>query len=76
MSQYFLVGGFVGFAIAFFLSLWSGSSVHVALRNGMIGCLVLGFLIKLLCNRIAKMMIDLKIQELEQLQQEGEEAES
>lgn len=76
MSQYFLLGGFVGFAIVFFLSLWSGSSVHVALRNGMIGCLVLGLLVKLLCSRIAQAVIDLKMRELKKLQQEKEEAES
>ena len=76
MSQYFLLGGFVGFAIVFFLSLWSGASVHVALRNGMIGCLVLGFLVRVLCGRIAQAVIDLKIQELEKLQQEKKEAES
>lgn len=76
MSQYFLLGGFIGFAVVFFLSFSSGASIHVALRNGMIGCIVLAMLVKYLCGRITAACIAAKLRELEEMDKEKTEENS
>lgn len=70
MSQYFLLAGFIGFAVVFFLSFSSGGNIHVALRNGMIGCIALAMLVKFLCKRIAAAYITSKLRELEEIEKE------
>ncbi len=73
MSQYFLLGGFIGFAVVFFLSFSAGASIHVALRNGMIGCIVLSLLVKYLCGRITAAIVTTKLKELEAAEKAKEE---
>lgn len=70
MSQYFLLGGFIGFALIFFLSFSSGASIHVALRNGMIGCIALALLVKFLCGHITAAYIAAKLKELKEMENE------
>jgi hypothetical protein len=72
MSQFFLIGGFVGFALAFFASLHAGTSVHVALRNGMLGCLLLAILTRYFFNKVALMLLHVRLREIER--EESEEA--
>ena len=70
MSRYFALGGFLGFALVFFVNFSAGASIHVALRNGMIGCIVLGLLVNFLFSRITAAFIASKIRELEARERE------
>lgn len=70
MSQYFLMGGFIGFCLAFALSFLAGSSIHVALRNGMIGCIFMALLFQYFVNRFMNLLVQNKMRELDRLEQE------
>ncbi|MCB1122837.1 MAG: hypothetical protein KJT03_14885 [Verrucomicrobiae bacterium] len=76
MSQYFLLGGLIGFTAVFFLSFWSGDSIHDALRNGMIGCILCGLLVRFLCGRVLRAYMAIKLKELEELEKKKQENES
>lgn len=65
MSQAFLIGGFIGFALTFFATLESGGTVHFALRNGMIGCLVVAIAARFIMARIIAMMVQIRLREIE-----------
>lgn len=71
MSRYFITGGFFGFSILFFTSLSAGSSIHIALRNGMIGCLVMGLLVRYFAGVLFRAILEVKRRSLESA--EGEE---
>ncbi len=60
MSRYFVTGGFLGFALLFFTTMGAGSSIHIALRNGMVGCLVMGLLLRFFAGVLYKAMLDVK----------------
>lgn len=70
MSRYFLLGGFVGFTVVFFVSFSSGANIHASLLNGMIGCIILAILVRFLCSRIINAIVLAKLKELKQLENE------
>lgn len=44
MSSFFLVGGIVGFSMTFVVVFLNQGQIDQAIRDGMIGCLVMAFL--------------------------------
>ncbi|MBC2595025.1 hypothetical protein H5P28_12225 [Ruficoccus amylovorans] len=46
MSNFFLVGGLIGFCMSFLVVFFRSGQIDDALRDGMIGCLVMAFLFK------------------------------
>ncbi len=70
MSRYFLLGGFIGFTVVFFVSFSSGANIHGSLLNGMIGCIALAILIRFLCSRITNAIVLTKLKELKELENE------
>lgn len=65
MSQYFLLGGFIGFAMTFFLSFAGGATVHTAARNGMIGCLIMALVVSQFAKLVMRLMIEARLRQLD-----------
>lgn len=66
MSRYFFIGGFIGFALLFAISISSGASIHVVLRNAMVGCLVLALLFHFYINRVARLYMQARLRRIEE----------
>ncbi len=58
MSSFFLVGGLIGFCMTFFVVFLSNGQIDFALRDGMIGCLVMAFLFKNLQRAFTHALIE------------------
>ncbi|MFO7724827.1 MAG: hypothetical protein R6V45_04680 [Oceanipulchritudo sp.] len=52
MRRFFLAGGFIGFLLTFVTSLSTNGNLNLALRDGMIGCLLLGLVSKLFYRQL------------------------
>jgi hypothetical protein len=52
MKRFMLSGGFAGFLLTFVTSFGSGSDLGIALRDGMIGCLLVAFVSRLFYRQI------------------------
>lgn len=52
MNRYFVTGGFVGFLLGFLGNLFAGGHLNIALRDGMVGCLIVGFAFRFLYHQI------------------------
>lgn len=66
MKHFFLTGGFLGFFFTFVIRFTAGGDLHMALRDGMIGCLLMAFLCRFFYRQ-------LEIGALEILRREAEE---
>jgi len=66
MSRYFFIGGFIGFALLFSISITSGAGIHVVLRNAMVGCLIFALLFRFYVNRVAKLYVQARLRRLEE----------
>jgi len=71
MSRYFLMGGILGFGLVFFVTLSGGSSIHLALRNGMIGCLVMAVLARLFFQAVARAYVENKLRDIERVRRDA-----
>lgn len=75
MSRYFLIGGFLGFCLVFFLSFASGANVHIVLRNSMIGSMVAALLFRYYFNRISQLYVQGKLRAIERSMREAASSE-
>lgn len=56
MNRSMVTGGFIGFAIVFLIGAMNGRNVLIVLRDGMIACLVMAFLFRMVYRRIEASM--------------------
>lgn len=75
MSRYFFIGGFLGFALMFFISLTSGASIHVILKNSMVGCICFAVLFRYYFARVGELYIQGRLRMLERTREEQEQKE-
>ena len=52
MKRFLLAGGFIGFLLTFVTSLSTSANLNLALRDGMIGCLVLTLVSKVFYRQL------------------------
>ena len=70
MSRYFFMGGFLGFALMFFISFTSGAGIHVILKNSMVGCICFALLFRYYFARIGELYVQGRLRMMEQMRQE------
>jgi hypothetical protein len=73
MRRFFLTGGFIGFLLTFVTSLATGGDLHNALRDGMIGCLVLAFVSRIFYGQLENAAVSILEKEIEALEKEESE---
>jgi hypothetical protein len=66
MSRFILIGGFIGFLVAFTAGISSGGSINVVLRDAMIGCLIVGIGFRIIYAQIQKCAIEILRREAEE----------
>ncbi len=59
MNGFFLVGGFLGFAVTFLGNVASGRDINGALRDGMIGCLIMAYVFNFLGRQIEHGLLEI-----------------
>lgn len=75
MSRYFFIGGFLGFALLFFISITADANIHVILRNSMVGCIAFALLFRFYFSRIGELYVDGRFRMIEQQLREQRERE-
>ena len=70
MNRYFFIGGLIGFALLFAISVASGSNIHAVLRNAMVGCLVLAFLFHFYMSRVVRLYMQARMRRIEEARQQ------
>lgn len=73
MNRYFFIGGFLGFTLLFAISIYSGASIHVVLRNAMVGCLLFAFFFHYYINRVAQIYLESRLRLMEEARQQERE---
>lgn len=57
MNRFMVIGGFVGFLVVFLNGLVDGRNIFIVLRDSMIACLVMAFLLRILYKRIESSLV-------------------
>lgn len=75
MRRFLVIGGVAGFVPVFLASLSSSSNLNLAVRDGMVGCVIMAVLFRILYSQLEAGMVVVARKELERRQAE-EEAEN
>lgn len=69
MSRYLVMGGSLGFIVAFASGIMVGHGLSTILRDAMIGCLIMAFIAKFFYQNLERSVTMILEKEIEELQQ-------
>lgn len=73
MNRFLLTGGFVGFMLTFLGSFGAGRDINVALRDAMLGCLIMSLAFRLLYSQIENGVREILRREQQEAEREAME---
>lgn len=71
MTRYMVMGGAIGFIVAFASGIVTGHGLSTVLRDAMIGCLVLALITKFFYNALERSVTTVLEKEIEELEQKA-----
>jgi len=76
MNRFMLTGGFVGFLLVFLTGVSSDKNIFIVLRDSMIACLIMGFLLKILYGRFETALASILEKEQAAMEEEARRGEA
>ena len=71
MSRYLILGGSLGFLVTFVSGIMAGHPLSTILRDAMIGCLIMAFIVKFFYQSLERSVSKILEKEIEELQQKA-----